>query len=319
MASKLAGQDSLRSGLAKTLSDPAMELGHPVTAAQARQLILPDPPYDIVGSIVLHNTSPAEVEHAVTQFLAASSANQLKTHLCVIDNSPRSSELRCLYDTRVSYCFANRNLGYGRAHNIALRASQGRARYNLIINTDITYAPEVISELKGFLDSHPNAGIAAPKILYPDGTLQHVCRLLPTPVNVFLRRFLPGSQWTKRADEDYELRWWDHGSVANIPFLSGSFLLVRTDLSAAVGGFDERFFLYAEDVDLCRKIHQMADTAYIPHVSIVHEYRRRTSHSWRGTWHGIRSHCQYFNKWGWFFDKTREEINFQTIKKLRTS
>jgi GT2 family glycosyltransferase len=287
--------------------------------SRPERLSLPGTHYDIVGSIVLHNTPRSEVEHAISQFLAASSANRLKTHLCVIDNSPVRLEMNCLRHPSVSYCFTNCNLGYGRAHNIALRASHGHAQYSLVLNTDVTYSPQVIAELKSFLDSHPDTGIAAPKILYPDGRLQHVCRLLPTPLNVFLRRFLPKSHWTKRADEDYELRWWDHGSIASIPFLSGSFLLLRTDLCATVGGFDERFFLYAEDVDLCRKIHQVADTAYIPHVSIIHEYRRRTSNSWRGTWHGIRSHCQYFNKWGWFFDKNRDEINFRTINNLRTS
>jgi len=286
-------------------------------ANRAERLVLPGTQYDLVTSIVLHNTPPDEVKHSVDQFLAASSANHLSAHLCVIDNSPKRLELSCLQHPRISYCFTNENLGYGRAHNIALRASRGHSKYNLIQNTDVTYSPEVIGELKTFLDCHPGAGIAAPKVLYPDGTLQHVCRLLPTPRNVLLRRFFPGSRWTKRADDDYELRWWDHGSVANLPFLSGSFLMLRTDLCATVGGFDERFFLYAEDVDLCRKIHEIADTAYIPHVSIIHEYRRHSS-SWRGTWHSIRSHCQYFNKWGWFFDRARDEINLQTIRKLRT-
>lgn len=287
--------------------------------SRAEWLSLPNGYYTIVGSIVLHHTPPSEVEHAISQFLLAASANNLKAHLCVIDNSPVPLEADCLRYPSVSYCFTNRNLGYGRAHNIALRASQGRAKYNLVVNTDVTYSPEVIGELTTFLDAHPNTGIAAPKILYPDGTLQHVCRLLPTPLNVFLRRFLPRSRWAKRADEKYELRRWNHESIANIPFLSGSFLMLRTDLCASVGGFDERFFLYAEDVDLCRTIHQIADTAYIPHVSIIHEYRRLNSRSWLGTWHGIRSHCQYFNKWGWFFDKDRNEINFHTIRRLRDS
>ena len=290
-----------------------------MSASRVEGPSLPSTDYDIVGSIVLHNTPAGEIEHAVSQFLVASSANRLKAHLCVIDNSPVRLDMECLHQPNVTYYFSNRNLGYGRAHNIALRASRGHARYSLVLNTDVTYSPEVLTELKTFLDSHPGTGIAAPKILYPDGRLQYVCRLLPTPLNVFLRRFLPRSRWTKSADEDYELRWWDHGSIANIPFLSGSFLLLRTEVCAAVGGFDERFFLYAEDVDLCRRIHQVADTAYIPHVSVVHEYRRHTSHSWRGTWHSIQSHCQYFNKWGWFFDASRDELNYRTKSKLKTS
>lgn len=248
-----------------------------------------------------------------------SSENNLKSHLCIIDNSSRPQDHGRYRDPRISYYFANRNLGYGRAHNLALRASHEHARYNLIMNTDITYSPAVVSNLISVLESTPSAGLAAPRICYPNGSLQYVCRLLPTPANVFLRRFLPGSRWTERADNDYELRWWDHNSVANIPFFQGSFLLLRTALASKIGGFDERFFLYAEDIDLCRRIHNIAQTLYVPHASITHEYRRFSKHSLRGTWYGILSHCQYFHKWGWLFDPDRHRINAQVIVSLRGS
>ena len=268
---------------------------------------------------MLYNSPSNEVDHAVEQFLTMSSVNSLKSHLCIIDNSPHPQSRYRNYDPRVSYYFANRNLGYGRAHNIALRAAQGRARYSLIMNTDITYSPEVVSELKTILDSTPSAGLAAPRICYPDGALQYVCRLLPTPTNVFLRRFLPRSIWTERSDSNYELRWWNHNSIANIPFLQGSFLLLRTSLCSDLGGFDERFFLYAEDIDLCRRMHSVAETLYVPHVCITHEYRRYSKHSFRGTWYSVHSHCQYFHKWGWLFDRDRDKINTRAVNNLRES
>ena len=166
--------------------------------------------------------------------------------------------------------------------------------------------------------ANPNAGLAAPKIRYPDGTLQYVCRLLPSPHNVFLRRFFPNSKLAKRADDSYELRWWDHNTIANIPFFQASFLLIRSTLLDVIEGFDERFFLYAEDIDICRRIHQLADTLYVPDATIVHEFRRYSSRSLRGTLYSIRSHCQYFSKWGWFIDGARDEINFRTVRDLRT-
>ena len=273
---------------------------------------LPQSEYDVVGSIVTYRTDPRELDQAIRQFLAV----RLKTHLCIIDNSPAPVSLP-EPDGRTSYYFANSNLGYGRAHNIALRASQGRARYNLVMNTDITYSPDVVTRLVDFMDANPQAGLTAPKVLYPDGSLQHVCRLLPTPANMFLRRFLPRSAWTQRADALYELRWWDHECVANIPYFQGSFMMLRTQLCNRLGGFDERFFLYGEDIDLTRRIHEVAQTLYIPQVRITHQYRRFSNRSLLGTWYGIQNNCRYFNKWGWFFDRERREINGRVIAALR--
>lgn len=279
-------------------------------------ITLPEAHYDLVGSIVIFENDPKEVDHAIRQFFAMTLKNKLRAHLCIVDNSPKRLDLTRHVDPRISYYFANRNLGYGRGHNIAIRAAQGRAKYNLVMNTDITYSPKVVSRLKTILDTNPKAGLVAPKILFPDGRLQHVCRLLPTPANVFLRRFLPGSRWTERADMDYELRWWNHESIADIPFFQGSFLLLRTDLCNKLGGFDERFFLYAEDIDLCRRIHEVAETLYVPDVSITHEFRRYSRSSLLGTWYGIQSHWRYFNKWGWLFDSDRAVINARAMARL---
>jgi GT2 family glycosyltransferase len=275
--------------------------------------VLPENDYDVVGSIVTYKTDVAEVDRAVRQFLAA----PLKLHLCIIDNSPAPLDLPRYTDPRISYLFANRNLGYGRAHNLALRAARGRAQYNLVMNTDVTYSPDVVCRLKLFMDSHPEAGLAGPKVKYPDGSLQRVCRLLPTPANMFLRRFLPNTPWTERADERYELRWWDHETVANIPYFQGSFVMLRTELANRIGGFDERFFLYGEDIDLTRRIHQLARTLYVPDVHVTHEYRRYSNHSLLGTWYGIQNNCRYFNKWGWFFDRQRREINRRVVSEIR--
>jgi len=273
---------------------------------------LPESEYDVVGSIVLFKTDPQEVDQAIRQFLAV----PLKTHLCIIDNSPTPLSSPANADPRVSYFFANGNLGYGRAHNIALRASQGRSRYNLVMNTDITYPPDAVTRLVDFMEANAQAGLAGPKVLYPDGSLQHVCRLLPTPANLFLRRFLPGSTWTHRADAVYELRRWDHESIANIPYFQGSFMMLRTALCNQVGGFDERFFLYGEDIDLTRRIHAIAETLYVPDVRITHQYRRYSNRSLLGTWYGIQNNCRYFNKWGWFFDRDRKRINRKVLATL---
>jgi GT2 family glycosyltransferase len=276
-------------------------------------ITLPEANYDVVGSVVAYRTDPAEIQRAVEQF----SAVPLKTHLCIIDNSPEPLPLPRFDPGKVSYHFANANLGYGRGHNLALRAARDKTQYSLVMNTDIHYSPEVVLRLRDFLEQHPSASLAAPKIRYPDGSLQYVCRLLPTPTNLILRRLMPNARWTQEADAKYELRWWDHDRLANIPYFQGSYLLLRTSAALAIGGFDERFFIYGEDIDLCRRLHQKSATVYVPDVEIIHEYRRYSSRSLRGTWYGIQNNCRYFNKWGWFFDGERRRVNRKVIASLK--
>ncbi len=93
-------------------------------------------------------------------------------------------------------------------------------------------------------------------------------------------------------------------------------MMLRTALANQLGGFDERFFMYGEDIDLTRRMHAVAETLYVPHVQITHEYRRYSKASLLGTWYGIQNNCRYFNKWGWFFDPDRRRINRSVIARL---
>ena len=276
------------------------------------EILLPATDYDIVGSIVLYNTPAQEVAKAIDQFVAV----PLRTHLCLIDNSPHPIQLPIVREN-LSYHFVGNNLGYGRAHNLAIRAARDRGRYSLIMNTDVKYEPVAVTRLFEYLQAQPQAGLAAPKMLHPDGSLQHVCRLLPTPADFFLRRFMPKSKWTIKANERYELRFWDHNSYANLAYFQGSFLMLRTALANRMGGFDERFFMYGEDIDLCRRVHAVAEAVYVPDATVVHEYRRYSNSSLRGTWLGIQNNARYFNKWGWFVDGERRKVNRQVVRELR--
>jgi GT2 family glycosyltransferase len=99
------------------------------------------------------------------------------------------------------------------------------------------------------------------------------------------------------------------GSVRPAEFLQGAALMVRRHAFEQVGGFDERFFMYGEDIDLSRRIYEVAEAMYVPQAQVIHEYRRYSKRSWRGTWIGIQNNARYFNKWGWLLDRRREEIN----------
>jgi GT2 family glycosyltransferase len=94
-----------------------------------------------------------------------------------------------------------------------------------------------------------------------------------------------------------------------VPHLSGCFMMLRTAVFETVGLFDERFFMYLEDVDYSRRVHTRYKTVYYPEVSVYHQYHKGSYKRWRNLKYHIVSAVKYFNKWGWFFDPERKTIN----------
>lgn len=182
------------------------------------------------------------------------------------------------------------------------------ADYHLVLNTDVAFGPEVLPKLIEFMDSNPDVGMAQPSIVNAAGELEPSARLLPTPFDLILRRFLPRG-WFKQRRERYLLKHIDHSQLFNAPYLEGSFMLMRREALQSTGGFDERFFMYPEDIDLTRRMHRDWRTVYCPVAQITHLHKRASYSSLRM----LRVHCfnmvKYFNKWGWLIDRERDEFN----------
>lgn len=212
------------------------------------------------------------------------------------------------------------NVGFGAGHNKAIREIMDRSRFHLVMNPDIYFSTDetngdVLSTLIGYMDNNPEVGLVMPKILYPgeDQRTQHLCKLLPTPLDLIGRRFIPGFIKSlpplKKRFRRYEMRDRDYDRMMVVPHLSGCFMMLRTGVFREVGLFDERFFMYLEDVDFSRRIHEQYKTVYNPSVFIYHNYHKGSYHRLRHLGYHIRSAIKYFNKWGWFFDKERRQIN----------
>jgi GT2 family glycosyltransferase len=169
------------------------------------------------------------------------------------------------------------------------------------------------------MENNKDVGLVMPKVLYPDGNIQYLCKLLPTPLDLFGRRFLnfcPFKKIVEKRNEVYELRFTGYDKIMEVPYLSGCFMFIRTEVLKKVGLFDERFFMYLEDTDLSRRTHRVAKTIYYPYVHIYHEYGKGSYKSLKLLYYHIKSAIKYFNKYGWFFDKERQEINKRILKKL---
>ncbi len=239
--------------------------------------------------------------------------------LFIIDNSS-NDELRDFVkdNPRISYIHSL-NLGYGSGHNVAIRkAIDSGSDYHAVLNPDIYWDGAVIEALQDYMDNTPDCGLVMPKIIYPNGDTQYLCKLLPTPMDLIGRRFVPIKSYQERHDYNYELHWTGYDRVMDVPSLSGCFMFMRCSVLKQTGGFDERYFMYAEDLDLCRRIGEVSRTMFFPGVSVVHEYEKGSYKNKKLLNYHIASIIKYFNKWGWFFDKKRKLRNRYCISQLKS-
>jgi len=264
------------------------------------------------ASIVTYLTDSQELSLCI-ESLTANGVNRIY----VVDNSP-DSELEDVVtgNNDITYIHNVKNLGYGAAHNIAIReAMELGAKYHLVINSDVRFGQSTIEPITRYMDSNSDVGQLIPNMVYPDGSLQHSVRLLPTPADLIFRRFLPDSL-SRKLDNRYMLRFWDHSTPLDIPYHQGSFMFFRLSALKEIGLFDERFFMYPEDIDITRRIHSRYRTMFWPGVTVIHDHRAASYHSIKMLRIHIVNMIRYFNKWGWFFDAERRQLNRTTLRAL---
>ena len=268
------------------------------------------------ASIVLYNTKVNDLKKVIDSYFAYQGEKQL----FLVDNSP-SDELKnivAMYPNKeIHYIFNNANMGYGKAHNIAIRKSieQGQP-YHIILNPDIIIEKDVLEKLANYMELHPEVGNIMPKIIYPDGELQYLCKLLPSPIDLIFRRFIPIKKWKDAINRKYELHSFEYDKIMNIPNLSGCFMFLRTEALKKVGLFDENIFMYLEDIDLNRRIFSKYKTIYYPDATVIHEHQKESYKNKKLLKVHIQSAIYYFNKYGWFFDKERTNINRNVLREL---
>lgn len=267
----------------------------------------------LTASLVVYHNTESDIKKVIDSYLGYGTTSVL----FVIDNSADDSLRALCGNSRVRYVFNNANVGFGAAHNIAIhKAYQLESDFHILLNPDVYFDPAIIKELLDKVVSDPSIGLLMPKIVYPNGDTQNLCKLIPTPKDLILRRFIPSEKIKKKLENRYELRFFSYNSEAEIPILSGCFMMIRTAVLKTVAGFDERYFMYLEDVDLCRRIGAMSRLVYYPKVSIVHNYEKGSYKNKKLLFYHIRSAVKYFNKWGWVFDRERSKINKKTLQTL---
>lgn len=265
----------------------------------------------LTASLVLFHNDPIQYGAAIQSFLDGCDGV-----LYVIDNSAEPLVHNLFLHPRVLYVHAGENLGFGKAHNLALSLVAGTSDVHLLLNPDVSFECNVLPTMVRHLEIAPEVGALMPRIEYPDGTLQVLCKLLPSPVDLIFRRFIPSDALKERINRRYELHALPQDRPSCVPTLSGCFLLIRTQLLKRVGGFDERYFMYMEDVDLVRRVGDVAQTVYLPTVKVIHAYAKGSYRNRKLLRYHLLSAVQYFFKWGWFADEERRLRNKAILSQL---
>lgn len=162
------------------------------------------------------------------------------------------------------------NRGFAAGNNQGLEVAKGR--YLMILNPDTLVHPEAFETLVAYMDSHPKVGIAGPKLLNRDGSLQFSCRRFPKPLaaafrNTPLGRLFPNSHLVR----DYLMQDMPHDADGAVDWLSGAAMIFRRDVYELLGGLSEDYFMYLEDVDFCLRAHQAGwEVHYVPEAVITH-------------------------------------------------
>lgn len=193
------------------------------------------------------------------------------------------------------------NLGYGRGNNAASRQANGE--YILIINPDNVLPKDGVERMLSFLQSHPDTGIVGPALVYPDGAVRPSARPFPKLSDLLRKRLFP-KQWQKKYDEDMAAM--QKKDAADVDWMVGACLLLSADLYKELGGFDQRYFLFFEDIDLCRRIKRKGlKVVYLPSVRVLDRRGRLSGSSIfslvtrKTTRIHFVSALQYFWKWAW--------------------
>lgn len=235
-----------------------------------------------------------------------SDTTKVELEVIVVDNASGDGCVEWLtqHEPRVKTVALPTNLGYAAGCNAGMKVAHGE--YLVILNPDITILPHTLAQLAAFMDTHPKVGLAGPRLVNPDGSLQYSAYQFPSFwLPLFRRTTLGLLPRIERKLHQYQLIGWDHHDNRRVDWLLGACLIVRRSALTDFGPMDERYFLYVEDTDWCRACwHHGWEVWYVAEVELVHFHERLSAQATlvaaffsRITWIHIGSWIKYFLKW----------------------
>lgn len=219
--------------------------------------------YELI--IVDNNSGDGTLDMVRKMFSADSNEIQLQPELPI---------LKKLKIPPIKTIQSDTNGGFAMGNNLGINQADGR--YIMILNPDIAVVPGALEKMINFMESDKQIGIIGPRLINPDGSVQYSCRRFPSLLTpIYRRTFMGRLLFAKKPLSDYLMKDFDHEESREVDWLFGACLLIRKSVLDKVGFFDERFFMYFEDLDLCRRFWQAGfKVVYFTEVEMVHYHQR---------------------------------------------
>lgn len=271
--------------------------------------------------VIVHYKAPDLLEQCIKSI--TQKYPDLKGKFVIIDNSPETKTSRYIKQTfpQERYIPSRVNVGFAKAVNWGVRNTD--SKYILVLNQDIVVQAGAIENLYEFMEKNTRVAIAGPKLIYKDGEVQRSCCRFYTPNLVVYRRTFLG----KLPNAQKLLRWftmedYDHQTTRDVDWIVGAAMMFRRTALKEVGLFDERFFFYFEDVDLCRRMWEHGwRVTYVPAAKMTHYHTRESAEKAgilsitnKMTRIHVRSGIKYFMKYRRQKQTPREKY-LQIVKK----
>ncbi|PLX21832.1 hypothetical protein C0584_01885 [Candidatus Parcubacteria bacterium] len=267
--------------------------------------------YDLNIVIVNYKTRD-DVEICLSSVFRDLANSDLNVVVHLMDNSENVDGVKNMLADKfpqVVYIDNGGNIGFGASQNIGLKKEQ--ARYYLVLNPDVEFieGENVLEEKIKYMEENPEVGIAAPKTYNADGTVQLSCSRNFNFFDQVARRVKldERSKHFRKKIDRYLMRDFDHNETVDVDWLIGSFLFIRPEVFRDIGYFDDRYFMYFEDCDLCRRAWEAGHKVrYVHHLGIKHKHKRDSAEANalssiftnRVTRIHLKSWLKYFIKWG---------------------
>lgn len=266
--------------------------------------------------VIVHYKAPDLLEQCIKSITAK--YPELRGHFVIVDNSPNKTSSRKIKKAfpKERYIPSRSNVGFAKAINWGIYNSD--SKYILILNQDIIMRDDAIKKMYDFLESHSDAALCAPKLIYTDGSIQPSCCRFYTPRVILYRRTWFGKlPFAKKSIETFTMADYDHASTKEVDWVTGAAMMIRRRAIEKVGPMDERFFFYFEDVDWCRRFWENGwRVVYLPEAQMTHYHSRESAEKtgfWSLTTKMTRIHVQsgikYFLKYRKHKTAPREVFN----------
>jgi GT2 family glycosyltransferase len=232
-------------------------------------------------SIIIINYNVKEFLQNLLNSLQKAVSN-INHEIIIVDNASDDGSVEFIHEKfpQIDLIANQTNVGFSKANNIALKKAKGK--FILLINPDAIVSEDTLSKMIDFFKEHPDAGLVGCKILNPDGSLQLACRRsFPGPWTSFCKVTGLSTLFPKnRLFAKYNLTYLDENSTHEVDAISGSFMMMKREVYEKVGGFDEQFFMYGEDLDFCYRIKKNGyKVYYYPGTQIIHYKGESTKRS----------------------------------------